>query len=88
MEGKYCHAVSGFDPKLQQRLQDVLRSMEYPIPEERVTEWRVALLWTKDLDEIQPFRSEEILTTNQRQAKQLELRMPFWETSPQILTTW
>ncbi|CAH2291470.1 Hypothetical predicted protein, partial [Pelobates cultripes] len=56
MEGR---AVSHFDARLQQRLQDVMRSMEYPIPEERETEWRVALrtdLWKEDIDEIRPFR--------------------------------
>ncbi|CAH2277477.1 Hypothetical predicted protein [Pelobates cultripes] len=80
MEGKYCRAVSGFDARLQQRLWDVLHSMEYPIPEDRETEWRVALrtdLWKEDINEIRPFRSEKNLTTDQRQAEQLELWMPF-----------
>ncbi|CAH2294152.1 Hypothetical predicted protein [Pelobates cultripes] len=79
MEDKYRRAVSQFDARLQQRLQDVLCSMEYPIPEERETEWRVAFrtdLWKEDIDEIRPFRCEEILTTNQHQAEQLELWMP------------
>ncbi|CAH2306283.1 Hypothetical predicted protein [Pelobates cultripes] len=59
--------------------------MEYPIPEERETEWRVALgtdLWKEDIDEIRPFWCEEILTTNQCQAEQLELWMPLLGNQP------
>ncbi|CAH2303149.1 Hypothetical predicted protein [Pelobates cultripes] len=66
MEGR---AVSHFDARLQQRLQDVMRSMEYPIPEERETEWRVALrtdLWKEDIDEIRPFRVAEQATSQEQ----------------------
>ncbi|CAH2322084.1 Hypothetical predicted protein [Pelobates cultripes] len=71
MEDKYCLVVFGFDA----RLQDVLRNMEYLIPEE-------------DLNEIRPFWSEEILTTNKRQGEQLELLMPYLGNQPSEELVW